>query len=162
MCAKCMYEMYMAKGIIPQTKEVATDQGKLRSNSETKHANILSKEEMDRKIQKEMIIAKHVGNPMKRNEITKKSNLIAAAQKTISGHNYKPTMKPKQNNLTSNFASLSGATSFLDSNDPDLIQKLLNSENPKNELSDLKPDFPVPTSQEEHGWAPFQNLNVDR
>lgn len=29
-------------------------------------------------------------------------------------------------------------------------------------IKDIKPNFPVPTSKEEHGWAPFQNMRVDR
>jgi hypothetical protein len=29
-------------------------------------------------------------------------------------------------------------------------------------LYNLKPDFPTSTSREEHGWAPFLDLKVDR
>lgn len=123
MCAKCMYDLYMSKGIAPQTK--APGDQKYRSHSATKADKVLTNEEMNRKIQKEMIIAKHLGNQAYRNDIPNKPNLISAAQTTFAGNNYKPTIYPKLNNLKSNFADLSGATDLIEQQNPALMRTLV-------------------------------------
>ena len=94
-CAKCMYDMYMSKGIFPQTKQ---DQSKGRSHSENRNMQTLpSNDELQRKLEKEAIIAKHVSPA-----------IAMSGMSTMS--NFKPTMLPKQKLLSSNFAEYSGAT----------------------------------------------------
>lgn len=39
---------------------------------------------------------------------------------------------------------------------------MINPEEIYNQIKDLKPQFTVPTSKEEHGWGPFENMTVDR
>jgi hypothetical protein len=115
LCAQCMYDLYMIKGIVPQTKETKKNLVKFRSNSDTRSDRQLTNAEMQRKIKKDAIIAKHVGNnDLPR--ISKKSNLIATAQKTIGGFNFKPVTKPKLNMLQNRFSEINGSKSLIDQN----------------------------------------------
>ena len=105
LCAQCMYDLYMMKGIVPQTKETKKNSVKFRSNSDTRSGRHLTNAEMQRKIEKDAIIAKHVGGnylPM----ISKKSNLIATAQKTIGGFKFKPGRKPNLNMFQNRFTDI--------------------------------------------------------
>lgn len=119
-----MYDLYMAKGIIPQTKEAKTKSVQFRANSDTRSDRQLTNEEMQRKIEKDMIIAKHLGGN-NLSTITKKSNLISSAHKTIAGFNYKPTMIPKLTMLQSNFSELTGSTNLIDKVDPRLERTMM-------------------------------------
>ena len=120
-----MYELYMSKGIMPQTKQSDQDQSKFRVNSETRNNKMLTNEELERKIQREMIISQHLG--FNNSSIIKpKQNLINIAQRTFAGNKYKPTILPKLNNLKSNFADLSGATTIIDQTDRELENALIN------------------------------------
>lgn len=89
-----MFDLYMSKGIFPQTSPQNQELQPIRSNSENRKPLPLSDEEIQRKIAKQALIAKHVGP--------------AVAVSTMS--NFKSTMVPKQNFLKSNFAEYSGAT----------------------------------------------------
>lgn len=126
MCAKCMYDLYMSKGIHPQTKQVEQN-SKLRSYSENKNEKVLNNEELERKMQKDMIIAKHLGTNGGPSESAKKSNLISAAHKTFAGNFYKPSIVPKLNNLKSNFSEMTGATNLIDQQDPSYAKTFINS-----------------------------------
>ena len=112
--ARCMYDLYMSKGIIPQTKQAFLEGDKIRSHSETRSDKELTNEEMERKIQKEMVMAKHLGSAS--STISSKPGLMQAAQTTIGGLNFKPSMSKKQNQLASNFSELTGSTSFIEKN----------------------------------------------
>ena len=119
LCAKCMYELYMVKGIIPETN------GKhRRTYSDTRSSTNGDQIDMERKIQKEMLIAKHCNSSPTAGASTK-PGLISAAHKTIAGYDYKPTMLPKQKMLKSNFAELSGATSLIEEHDKLINRTLL-------------------------------------
>jgi hypothetical protein len=124
LCAKCMYDLYMIKGIVPQTKEAKANSVKFRSNSDTRSDRQLTNEEMQRKIEKDAIIAKHVGSSDLPG-ISKKSSLIATAHKTIGGFNYTPVTKPKLNVLQSRFSEITGSTSLIDQNYPNLAKTLM-------------------------------------
>ena len=123
LCAQCMYELYMAKGIVPQMKDAAKDGTKQRSHSDSRGGRALTNEELNRKIQKEMIIAKHLGDSHIET-ITKKPHLMSVAQKTFGGYDFKPSMLPKQNNLKSSFADLTRATDLIDNPKVDLSKTL--------------------------------------
>lgn len=71
-----------------------------------------------------MIIAQHLGTSGL-SPATKKSTLVNTAQKALTGYDFKPTMVPKQKFLNSNFAELTGSTSFIDTYDPNLAKTLL-------------------------------------
>lgn len=126
LCAKWMYELYMSQGIVPQTSPNDAEPTKLRLNSETRNNKMLTNEELDRKIQKEMIIAQHLGNNTPSNAIKLKPNLISVAQRTFAGNSYKPTILPKLNNLKSNFSEMTGATAMIEQRDQDLERALRN------------------------------------
>lgn len=116
----------MSQGIVPQTNVPEADSGKLRVNSETRNNKMLTNEELERKIQKEMIIAQHLGNSTPSNAIKLKPNLISVAQRTFAGNSYKPTILPKLNNLKSNFSDMTGATNMIEQRDQDLSKALKN------------------------------------
>lgn len=124
LCAQCMYELYMAKGIVPQMKDAANEGTKQRSYSDSRGGRALTNEELNRKIQKEMIIAKHLGDTHS-DTITKKPHLMSVAQKTFGGYDYKPSMWPKQNNLKSNFAELAGSTDLVDNPKVEMSKTLI-------------------------------------
>lgn len=119
-----MYDLYMAKGIIPQTKETKTKSVHFRSNSDARSDRQLTNAEMQRKIEKDMIIAKHLGGN-DYSKINNKSNLISSAHKTIAGFNYKPSMIPKLTMLQSNFSELTGSTNLIDQSNPNLAKTMM-------------------------------------
>lgn len=114
-----MYELYMSKGIVPQTKEK-----RALSETRSQKSNQEHFENLDRRIQKEMIIAKHL-NGTHSFGVSPKKNLISTAHKTIAGYDFKPSMLPKQKQLASNFAELSGSTSMIEDHDPSINKTLL-------------------------------------
>ena len=127
LCAKWMYDLYMSKGIHPQTKTIDMNGSKTRSLSEAKNQKTLTNEELERKIQKDMIIAKHLGGNIQSNEIAKKSSLISAAHKTFGGNSFKPSIIPKLGNLKSNFSEMTGATTLIDQQDPNYAKQFINT-----------------------------------
>ena len=106
-----MFELFMTKGIVPQTL-LSKQQANKRSMSETKSDAGLEKDE---NLQRELVKAKHLGyNP---SGVQQKSILTTAAESTFNGFSFKPSMTHKQNHLASNFSELTGSTSFIDQKD---------------------------------------------
>lgn len=115
-----MFELFISKGIIPQTKPLPQG-NKKRSNSEVKkHAGLETQEQVDEKIQKEMIKAKHLG-PLG----GAKPNLLTGIESKIKPVNLNPNMSLKQNNLASNFSELTGSTSFIDKKEFDKSKTIM-------------------------------------
>jgi len=170
LCAKCMFDLFVTKGIVPQTKQ-SYEAIRKRASSETRSDAGLRNGDTDDKIQKEIIKAKHLGNNI--SGVQPKSSLIAAAESTFNGYSFKPSMSHKQNHLASNFSELTGSTSFIDQSQfnntralmefPKLLSKgKINTQDLYAQLSNLRPGIPSSTTKEEHGWTPFQNMQVDR
>ena len=109
-----MYELYISKGIVPQTVQGVIGE-KQTVNSENRTSRELSNEARERKIEKERIMAKHLG--ANNTPVLHKSSLMTAAQNTFGGYNFKPSMNQKQTHLASNFSELTGSTSFIENNE---------------------------------------------